>query len=411
MNKVLGIVSEYNPFHNGHLLHLAQSKKLTKSNYSVCIMTGNFSQRGDTSLVDKWTKAEMAIKNGIDLVIELPTIYSISSAENFADGAIKILENLGIINYLSFGSEIGDINILDEISEVLYQEPKEFTDLLAMELDRGISFPKARENALKLFLNNTRRYSNVLSNPNNILGIEYLKALKKYNSNIIPITIKRDTVEYNSLKPSSDGIASATAIRNLIQRKRKFHRTVPFETYEILEDRIKYGKIVPGLYKFEKEIIYLLRKMSLEEIAKIPDVSEGLENKIQLAAYNCNNLDDLILSIKSKRYTETRIRRILLYVLLEINKKDMDISKKVIPYIRVLGFNSAGKQLLSNIAEANPRLNIIVSVKRFMETNPDKNLLSMLEKDIFATNVYTLGFEYESKANLDYTKKVIEIKS
>ena len=220
MNKVLGIVSEYNPFHNGHLLHLAQSKKLTKSNYSVCIMTGNFSQRGDTSLVDKWTKAEMAIKNGIDLVIELPTIYSISSAENFADGAIKILENLGIINYLSFGSEIGDINILDEISEVLYQEPKEFTDLLSMELDRGISFPKARENALKLFLNNTRRYSNVLSNPNNILGIEYLKALKKYNSNIIPITIKRDTVEYNSLKPSSDGIASATAIRNLIQRKR-----------------------------------------------------------------------------------------------------------------------------------------------------------------------------------------------
>ena len=144
MNKVLGIVSEYNPFHNGHLLHLAQSKKLTKSNYSVCIMTGNFSQRGDTSLVDKWTKAEMAIKNGIDLVIELPTIYSISSAENFADGAIKILENLGIINYLSFGSEIGDINILDEISEVLYQEPKEFTDLLAMELDIVISFPKER---------------------------------------------------------------------------------------------------------------------------------------------------------------------------------------------------------------------------------------------------------------------------
>ena len=179
MEKVLGIVAEYNPFHNGHLYHLNESKKQSGADYSVCVMSGNFTQRGDTAIIDKWSRTEMALKNGIDLVIELPVVYSISSAENFAYGSMSVLDKLGIVDTVSFGSEVGDLTILDSIAEILCTEPKEYVSLLNHELSRGISFPKAREKALLMYLNDIRKYANVLSNPNNILGIEYLKALKR----------------------------------------------------------------------------------------------------------------------------------------------------------------------------------------------------------------------------------------
>ena len=191
MDNVLAIIGEYNPFHNGHLYHLNESKKASNSDYTIAVMTGNFVQRGNVSLVDKWTKARMAILNGIDLVIELPCIYSISSAENFALGAIKLLNSLKIVDTISFGTEIDDINILKECAEILTEEPEEFKSLLSHELSKGISFPKARENALLMYLNDIRRYANVLSSPNNILAIEYLKALTATNSTISPISIKR----------------------------------------------------------------------------------------------------------------------------------------------------------------------------------------------------------------------------
>ena len=192
--KVLGIIAEYNPFHNGHLYHLQESKKLVNADYSICIMSGNFTQRGDVALIDKWSRTEMALKSGIDLVIELPVIYSLSSAENFAYGSINILDKLGIVDYVSFGSEAGELSILDSIADILCNEPKEYVSLLNHELDKGISYPKAREKALLMYLNDIRKYANVLSSPNNILGIEYLKALRKIKSNLHPITIKRKKV-------------------------------------------------------------------------------------------------------------------------------------------------------------------------------------------------------------------------
>ena len=184
MGKVLGIIAEYNPFHNGHIYHLEQAKNLTGSNYTVAIMSGNFTQRGNSALIDKWSRAEIALNCGVDLVIELPTLYATSSAENFADGSIKILDSLKVVDYLSFGAETSNIDVLDSIADVLYKEPKEYQTLLLHELKKGISFPKARENALMIYLNNIRKYLNVLSSPNNILGIEYIKALKKHKSNI-----------------------------------------------------------------------------------------------------------------------------------------------------------------------------------------------------------------------------------
>lgn len=408
LSGILAVISEYNPFHNGHLKHLTFSKQLTKADFSLAIITGNFVQRGDTSLVDKWTKAEMALAAGFDMVLELPTIYAISSAENFAEGAIKILNSLGIVDFLSFGSELGQIEPLNDLAHLLYKEPKELSYLIHQHLKTGVSYPRAREMALIQFLGENAVYKQALSQPNNILGIEYLKALKKYKSPIKPITIQREYSDHNS-QTIKKGIASSTAIRTLLQKKKPIHTLVPFETYELLERQQQAGKIVPHLTVFEKEILYALRLMTLPEIANLPEVSEGLENKIKQSANHCNNLADLIQNIKSKRFTVTRIQRILLYALLNISQKDMNLAKKTTPYVRVLGFNKHGKKIISAIAKQNPKTHIIISVKKFMENNTDNHLKNMLAKDILATNIYTLGYQNEPEANLDYTHKVIEM--
>ena len=421
MSKVLGIIAEYNPFHNGHLYHLETSKKLTDADYTVAIISGNFTQRGSTSIVDKWSKTKMALENGIDLVIELPVLYSISSAENFADGAIKILNSLGIVDYLSFGAETSDISILNNIANILCSEHEEYKNLLSIELEKGLSFPKARENALLDYIKNTddnvpenriidfEKYSKVLSSPNNILAIEYLKALKKYKSSIKPVCISRFKSEYNS-SSFSENIASATAIRELIKNKNfdTIKNVIPLESYSILVDCINSGCIVPDLNCFEKEIIYTLRKMSIEEIASIPDISEGLEFSIKKAVNSCNNINEFLDIVKSKRYTITRLQRILLYALLGISKEDMQLSKKVgKPYVRVLGFNDNGKKLVSEIATKNPELKLITSVKKFVDSNSNKDLQIIFAKDVLATDVYSLAFKNNSLANLDFKNGVI----
>lgn len=408
MRKVLGIVAEYNPFHNGHLYHLEQAKKITGSNYIVAIISGNFTQRGSTSLFDKWSKAKTALQCGVDLVIELPVLYSISSAENFADGAIKILDSLKVLDYIAFGAETANVDILNSIADVLLREPKEYKNLLSQELQKGISFPKARQNALVAYLNDSRKYATVLSAPNNILGVEYLKALKKYRSKISPIAIERYEAGYNNLGYTAN-IASATAIRNMVKNNgfKILKNLMPAPSYATLMESIKNGHLVPDLSVFEKQIIYNLRRMSTSQIAQLPDVSEGLEFALKNTANSCSNLVDFLNIIKSKRYTSTRIQRILLYSLLGITKKDMDLSKKVQPYVRVLGFNERGKFLLSEIAKANPKLEIVTSVKKFYDATSNKNLKAMIDKDIEATNVYTIGYDNDSWSNLDFTKKIV----
>ncbi len=410
MGKVLGIVCEYNPFHNGHLYHLEQAKKVTGSNYSVAILSGNFTQRGSSAIVDKWSRTEMALKSGVDLVIELPVLYATSSAENFADGAIRILDSLKVVDYVAFGSENSNIDILDDIAKVLHEEPKLYKSILANELKKGVSFPKARESAIISYFSNDQKYTNILSSPNNILGIEYIKALKKYKSVIKPISIPRFEAGHNDITYSGN-IASATAIRNIIKNGsfNVLKRLLPQASYEILLDNIKQGHVIPDLSVFEHQIIYNLRKMSESEIADLPDIAEGLEFSIKKSSNSCNNISDFLNTIKSKRYTTTRIQRILLYSLLGITKKDMALSKKVNPYVRVLGLNSRGKFLISEIAKANPKLEIITSVKRFLDNSSNKNLKLLLDKDIFATNVYTIGYTFDSCSNLDFTKKIITI--
>jgi len=410
MSKVLGIIAEYNPFHNGHLYHLEKAKEETGSNYTVAIISGNFTQRGNTSLVDKWSKAQMALLNGVDLVIELPVLYSISSAENFAEGAIKILDSLKVVDYIAFGCETANLGILNKFADVLYKEPKEYKNILLHELNKGISYPKARENALMMYLNDIRRFANVLSSPNNILGIEYIKALKKFKSTIQPVAIQRFEAQYNDTTFTGN-IASATAIRNIIKNGGIdiLSNVVPAPTYSVLMENLKIGHIISDLSVFEKEIIYILRKMNISQIAELPDVSEGLEFAIKNAANSCNSIIEFLNIIKSKRYTVTRLQRILLYALLGVTKKDILVSRKTNPYVRILGFNNKGKYLISEISKANPKLDFITSVKRFSDNNSNKNLQILFDKDVWATNVYTIGYEYDSWNNLDFTHKMIVI--
>ena len=408
MQSIVGIIGEYNPFHNGHKYHLEESKRILHADYSVAIISGNFVQRGNVSVIDKWSKAEMALNNGVDLVLELPTIYSVSSAENFAYGAIKTLNALNIVDYVSFGSEIGNLETLNLFAEIFTKQPSEYISLLNHELSKGLSFPKARENAALMYLNDIRKYSNVLSSPNNILGIEYLKALKKTKSSIRPLTIKRENVQYNDISIKNN-FASATSIREMLIKNKlsKIPYVMPKETYKVFYNCYQKGHIVKDLSRYEKEIIYTLRKMTLEEISNLPDVSEGLENNIKNAANSCNTLEEFMNIIKTKRYTSTRIKRILVYALLGITKKDMKDSTKNIPYVRVLGFNQKGKGLLSVISNSARNIDIITSVKKYIDNNPSKYSKRMLDIDINATNIYTLGYEKDSWANLDFTHNMI----
>jgi predicted nucleotidyltransferase len=324
-------------------------------------------------------------------------------------GAVKILNSLGCNTFLSFGSECGDVATLKKFAEILLKEPPEYVTMLNHELAKGLSFPKARENALLLYINDIRNSASVLSGSNNILGIEYLKQIIQTGNNITPITIKRVGSEYNSLI-ASNNIASATAIRDMLLNKQSVKHLMPISSYSILKNELGSGRFVLSLAQFEKEIIYKLRMMSIEQIANLPDVSEGLEYKIKEAANTCNDLENLMFMIKSKRYTLTRINRILLYALLDITKLDYTNSQKVIPYTRVLGVSNNGKNLLSELSR-NKKINVITSVKQFMENSKNNSnmriLKSILQKDILATNIYTLEYKTASNANLDYTQKLI----
>lgn len=241
---------------------------------------------------------------------------------------------------------------------------------------------------------------------NNILGIEYIKSILSLKSKVIPYTIKRNGPDYNSLD-ELDNFASATAIRENLKKDKDISHLMPEKAFKILNEQNKYGKTILGLNAYEKEILYKFRTMSIDEIKNLQDVSEGLENKIKDAANSCNELEELISSIKSKRYTRSRIQRICLYALLNITKKDIADAYKVTPYVRVLGFNRNGKMLLSRTINKNKKFPVITSVKKFMDNSNNKIYKNMLEKDILATNVYTLGYGYDSKANLDYTQKLI----
>ncbi|WP_425448950.1 nucleotidyltransferase [Dethiothermospora halolimnae] len=408
--KVVGLVTEYNPFHNGHMYHLNKAKEITDSDFSVAIMSGNFLQRGEPALLDKWTRTKMAIDNGVDLVIELPVIYACQSAEYFAYGAIRLLDSLGVVDYLCFGSELGETENLNKIATILNNEPKDFKLLLKEHLDKGLPFPKARTNAIIDYIKKSNEnismedIINILSNPNNILGVEYLKALNKINSKIVPTTIKRKSAQYNSISIEGN-IASATAIRKKLLDNdiSIIKNTVPNITYHHLIEALKKYNSFNSLKNYNDLLLYLIRTTSTESIKELLDVDEGLENRIIEFGSKYNEINKILDGIKTKRYTYTRLQRIMMHLLLGLDKNKLFNFYKEEPlYIRVLGFNKKGIKIL-NKAKKVSSFPIITKFANYKNIN-NSLLHKVIQYDKRATDIYYLGLKKfnNKKTNLDY---------
>lgn len=392
MSSKLCIISEYNPFHFGHLYHLNESISQTDTDFKVAIISGNFVQRGEPSIINKWEKAKVALSAGFDLVLELPTLYAISSAENFANGSIKIADQIGS-NYISFGTESGDLEKLKKLSSLINKNEKEYITNVKEKIAEGFSYPKSQELVIDKMFGN--EFLGVCK-PNNILGLEYLKSLNAISSNITPITVKRDLDKSSSSNVRALLRTSGFKIEDL-------KNSIPDFSYEILAENIENGNAVLSLKAFEKEIIYILRTIDNENLKNIPDVPENMLSNLKKIACSTNSLDELITALKNKSITQARIQRILLYILLGITKSDMELSKRITPYVRVLGMSENGKKMLSDISKD---INVITSVKAFEKTCDDSDLLRMLEIDKKATDIYTLAYVKDSVANLDYTTRI-----
>ncbi|WP_129722012.1 nucleotidyltransferase [Xylanivirga thermophila] len=396
---VLGIVAEYNPFHNGHLYHLRKSIQIIKPDYTIAIMSGHFTQRGEPALLDKWTRTSMALENGVDIVLELPVIYACQTAELFAFGGVELLNKTGVVTHMSFGSETEDMDILQKIANILAEEPLEFKEFLKDELINGVSFPVARYKAIIKYMKindmdiSDTSIKKILNSPNSILAIEYLKALKKTDSQIKPVTFKRIKAQYHSTSLQK-GISSATAIRNEIYKSglsNMVENTLPYSSLIILENAIISGKGPLKAEAFDSLILGLLRRTPADEMANWMDVEEGLQNRIKKCSILARDLKDFLQKSKTKRYTYTRLQRILTNGILNITSEKIEKFGKTggPQYIRILGFNKKATPLIRQIQNCSsiPVINKAAHYSRFN----NKALEDMFHFDVLATDIYALA--------------------
>ncbi|NMA83879.1 MAG: nucleotidyltransferase [Epulopiscium sp.] len=415
--QITGIITEYNPFHNGHLYHIQKAKTITNADYVIAVMSGNFVQRGEPAFINKWVRTQMALQAGVDLVIELPVIYATASAEKFAWGAIQLLEQTGIVNSICFGSEEGDLALLKKTATLLHKEPPYFSQYLKQYLDQGFGFATSRMKALEICLtqiskeNKTvHQIQNTLSSPNNILGIEYLKALLDINSTIRPYTIKRQAVPYHSLELKND-MASATAIRAEVNNNNfeKISEVMPKAAYSLLLSTIQQGCGPVNLDAFSLLLQYILRTKPQSNIIKFMEIKEGLENRILTMSNEYFSISEMVDGIATKRYTNSRIFRELLHILLQIEYEDV-LHYQIHggpQYVRILGFRKSSQKILSYLKK-HCSLPIISNTKKFMRTaTPIQR--SMLSYEIQSTDIYALGYPNVAvrKKGYDYTMPMI----
>lgn len=381
--NITGIITEYNPFHKGHLYHLNSAIKTTNCDGIVCIMSGNFVQRGGPAIIDKYKRAEIAVLNGVDLVLELPCFYSVSSAEFFAKGSVSILNSIGVVNNIFFGSECGDIEKLKYIANLLTNEPNEFKAEIKNNLNLGLTYAKAREISLNKFLKDDS-LKDILKSSNNILAIEYIKALIKLNSNIVPLTLKREGSNYND-KNFTSIFASATSIREYLKKNMeldKINNYLPITTINYLEN------LKAGNYKFvfEEDMYKYIKYRILSNninFENLQEVKEGLDNKIIKEIYTSNSFDDFILNIKSKRYTYTKISRLLTQIFLSFDTYNyMELLDENNLYARILAFNENGRKIIKEMKKKS-QIPIITKISKG-NNNPLLNL------DINATKTYSI---------------------
>ena len=396
--KTVGIIAEYNPFHNGHKYQIEKAKEITGADTVIVIMSGSFTQQGNIAAVNKFKRAEMAIKSGADLVIELPTIFATSSAEMFAYGAVNILDKLNSIDYLVFGTECDNIDALNNIVDKLITNKEAIDTSIRNEIKAGISYASARDITLKNIL--TENEYAEFSKPNNILAIEYLKALKTINSKIIPIAIQREFANHNDESISnSNTYASATSIRNKLEETNNIFDVtnyIPNETYELLNDtNLCFNE---DMYKLLR---YKITTLGKENIKKIYDVSEGLENKIYDSIIASKTYNELINNIKSKRYTMSRIKRILTHILLDITKEKYD-KLSTSYYARILKTNKDNNIL--SLLNKNAYIPILANINDNNIDTLDLKIKESLALDFKCSNIYEIISN--SNLNLDKTNMI-----
>lgn len=380
--SVFGVICEYNPFHNGHKYLLEQIK--SDNNSVIAVMSGSFTQRGDVAIADKFSRAETAVKYGADLVLELPTVYACAPAETFARGAVQVLRGTGVLDSLCFGSETDDTELLKAAADIF--EDERFKTELKANMESGDYYPKAVEKAAETI--HSQKLAKLLSTPNNILAVEYLRALR--GTDIGFKAVKRVGTNHDSDEISGE-YTSASNIRSIIKQGESFSSFTP--DYEITN---------PADFKnLERTVLYRMRTMNKDEIAALPDVKEGLENRIYDAVQTSGSLDELLDSVKTKRYTMSRLRRILVYALLGITA---DLPQTDAPYIRVLAFNKKGAELMSHIKKRSS-LPLITNVSDGYNSLDD-NAKRIFDIDIRATDIFNLATEKVGECKSDFTRKL-----
>lgn len=395
--KIVGLITEYNPFHLGHKLHLEESLRITGADHSVCIMSGSFVQRGEPAIVDKWTRARMAVEGGVDLVLELPFIFAAQSAEVFAYGGVRLLDSTNCVDHLAFGSEEGMIDTLDSIADLLVDESEPFKFLLKKHLSLGNSFSTARSLAItetmKISGKNPMEIREAIAKPNNILGIEYLKALKRLDSKIKPITFKRIGHGYKDTS-TDQGIASATAVRRLLlnDETSSTKMLLPESSYELLMDFYsEYGKF-NCIDNYTDLIRYLVRKESQDELLQYMDMETGLENRLKRLTSKSYSAEELVSQSITKRYPGTRIRRLLIHIMTGMKKNFIEEALERTPeYVRVLASNTKGFEIINEIKRSSD-LKVITKFSDAPSTLSNVSK-AMLEKEVLATDVYYLALK------------------
>ena len=390
--SVIGIVCEFNPFHNGHK-HLIDSVK-ADGDIVVCVMSGNFVQRGEPAIFSKEVRVKSALMNGADIVLELPFLYATASAEIFASSAVKILNAFGC-DKIAFGTENTTLSQLENAVDVLLSV--DFDKKIKKHLENGISYPKARQMAYEEYNSDCD-----ISSPNNILAIEYISAIKKNNYSITPITVIRKGADYND-NFAVDEFASATHIRNLINENKDFEKYVPDNAYEIYKNALEKGEYL-NAEKFNISALSILR--SIDAInPKIANMAEGLENRIASAIKISSDINEVYDNVKTKRFTHSRIRRAVLSTIISVTNDDLQIP---VPYCRLLGFNTKIANNLGDLAK-KCSLPFVVNYSDIVNLNKD-DALQVFGLENKSSDLYNLALQKTGNCSTEMTYSVIKMK-
>ncbi|WP_338781783.1 nucleotidyltransferase [Metabacillus sp. FJAT-52054] len=390
--NILGLVVEYNPFHNGHLYHMQEAKKAAQADVTIAVMSGTFLQRGEPALLPKWERARMALEAGADLTVELPYVYSSQKASTFANGAVSILDMLGA-SHLCFGSEDGRIEpFFNSINQISQHEEK-YRSSIKEYMKQGLSYPKALSLSFEA-INGSKGDLADLTKPNNILGFQYVTSILEQGSPMRAQTIQRTSAGYHDEELPSGKIASATSLRKAIFSGNgtinEIKPFVPESTYRILSGWSNEGNPFLSWDRYFPYLQYNALFMTGKELSEIYEVEEGLENRLRSALKESSSFQEFMEQLKTKRYTWTRLQRMCVHVLMRTTKKQMEeaVNGERSPYIRVLGMNPTGQRYLGSIKK-NVKVPLITNVHSFEHP--------ALSLDIKAANLYAMGFPKQSR--------------